>query len=136
MHDRRIRTDSVIFNATDPASPQTLIWQDGGSMGGAIHRPRIVVTCDADADKFAKLLSINAGQGSGGSLGPEFDGGLGGFGGGNEPPGDTNNDGVVDGQDLAAIFSAWGTSEPAPDLNDDGTVNALDLATALSSWTP
>ena len=47
-------------------------------------------------------------------------------------PGDVNDDGVVDGQDLAALLASWGSSEQ--DLNDDGTVDGLDLAIMLAAW--
>jgi hypothetical protein len=49
-------------------------------------------------------------------------------------PEDLNNDGVVNGSDLAILLSAWGTSNPAADVNDDGTVNGADLALLLSAW--
>ncbi len=44
--------------------------------------------------------------------------------------GDVNNDGVVDGIDLAALLLALGTSDPDADLNNDGVVDLDDL-TAL-----
>jgi len=49
-------------------------------------------------------------------------------------PADLNGDGVVDGADLAALLTQWGTSGPA-DLNNDGVVNGADLATLLTNWT-
>jgi hypothetical protein len=54
-------------------------------------------------------------------------------------PGDVNNNGVVNGTDLAAILSAWGTNgqdEGGADLNDDGIVNGQDLAGVLGGWGP
>lgn len=47
---------------------------------------------------------------------------------------DLNGDGVVDGADLAALLSVWGTDDPAADLNGDGVVNGTDLATLLAAW--
>ena len=47
-------------------------------------------------------------------------------------PGDINNDGVVDGIDLASLLAAWGSSEN--DLDDDGIVGGTDLAILLASW--
>lgn len=50
--------------------------------------------------------------------------------------GDLTSDGLVNGVDLAALLSAWGSSDPAADLNGDGTVSALDLGSLLGNWTP
>ena len=124
----------LFYNRTDAASPDVIILQDGGKMPGSFHRPRIVFACDADGTGKPKVLSVNAGVGSGGSLGPEFDGGIGTFGSGNAA-GDVNGDGVVDGNDMTAVFSAWGTADPVADINDDGIVDAFDMATILSGWT-
>jgi len=49
-------------------------------------------------------------------------------------PADVNGDGQVNGTDLAAVLSAWGTNDAAADINDSGTVDALDLAAVLASW--
>ena len=126
----------LLFNTTDPATPQLISFQDGGAMAGAIRRPRIVIAQDAQGVSAARLLSVNAGAGSGwgGSLGPEFDGGVGTFGGGGGVTGDVNGDGVVNGVDLTSLFSAWGTAGPAADLNGDGIVDANDMASVLSGW--
>jgi hypothetical protein len=43
-------------------------------------------------------------------------------------------DGVIDGQDLATLLSAWGSSNRAADVDCSGTVDAADLAFILSSW--
>ncbi|MFZ9916289.1 MAG: hypothetical protein ACO3IB_13285, partial [Phycisphaerales bacterium] len=45
----------------------------------------------------------------------------------------TGGDGLVNGQDLAAVLSQWGSPGFA-DLNGDGTTNAADLAVILSAW--
>jgi hypothetical protein len=50
-------------------------------------------------------------------------------------PGDVNGDRRVDGLDLAAVLSAWGSSQPSADLNGDGIVNAFDLSVVLGGWT-
>ncbi|MSR70217.1 MAG: DNRLRE domain-containing protein [Phycisphaerales bacterium] len=49
-------------------------------------------------------------------------------------PADVNNDGFVNGVDLAIVLGAWGTSSPTADINNDGTVNGVDLALVLASW--
>ena len=51
-------------------------------------------------------------------------------------PGDVSLNGVVDGGDLAAILSTWGTSggSVGGDINGDGIVNGLDLSFVLSGW--
>jgi len=48
-------------------------------------------------------------------------------------PGDANNDGVVDGGDLAIILGNWGASQTG-DLNGDGVVDGSDLALVLGNW--
>ena len=49
---------------------------------------------------------------------------------------DLNHDHVVDGSDLTAILSTWGTNggSAGGDINGDGTVNGIDLASVLSGW--
>lgn len=48
--------------------------------------------------------------------------------------GDTNDDGLVNGSDVAIILGAWNTANPVADLNGDGTVNGSDLAIVLGGW--
>ena len=48
-------------------------------------------------------------------------------------PADFNQNGNVDGQDLAFLLSSWGQSG-AGDLNEDGVVGGEDLAILLSAW--
>lgn len=53
-------------------------------------------------------------------------------------PGDLNDDGVVDGNDLAIVLGQWGgcpSSCCAADLNHDGTVDGADIALVLGLWT-
>jgi len=52
---------------------------------------------------------------------------------GGSQPSDLNNDGVVNGADLAILLGQWGTSSSA-DLNGDGVVNGGDLAILLGNW--
>lgn len=47
--------------------------------------------------------------------------------------GDLTGDGIVNGLDLSALLSAWGS--PAADLNGDGTTSGADLTILLSAWT-
>ncbi len=49
-------------------------------------------------------------------------------------PGDVNQDGIVNSQDLAAVASSWLTAGVAGDVNADGIVNSQDLATISSQW--
>ena len=54
-------------------------------------------------------------------------------------PGDINGDGVVDVQDLLALFSAWGPCpgppDPCPaDINGDGAVDVQDLLALFANW--
>lgn len=54
-------------------------------------------------------------------------------------PGDFNDDGIVDGADLAVMLGAWGPcGDPdncPADLNGDGEVDGSDLALLLGNWT-
>lgn len=47
---------------------------------------------------------------------------------------DLNDDGEVNGADLASLLAAWNTANTAADLNGDGFVDGADLATLLSLW--
>ena len=49
---------------------------------------------------------------------------------------DINNDGFVNGVDLASLLSAWGTTGPIGDINLDGVINGADLTALLSGWLP
>jgi hypothetical protein len=52
-------------------------------------------------------------------------------------PGDLNNDGHVNGVDLAIVLNNWGIcgSGACPaDIDRDGLVNGVDLAIVLSNW--
>ncbi len=51
--------------------------------------------------------------------------------------GDVVQDGVVNGVDLAALLTVWGTNGgtmPRADCSRDGIVNGVDLGTLLSAW--
>ena len=50
--------------------------------------------------------------------------------------GDLDDDGLVDGTDLAMLLGSWGTSNEQADIDGSGTVNGADLARLLSNWTP
>lgn len=49
-------------------------------------------------------------------------------------PGDVDQNGAIDGADLAALLVAWGGASASTDLDHDGTVGASDLAIMLASW--
>lgn len=53
--------------------------------------------------------------------------------GGTVRPGDINNDGVVNGADLAMLLSQWG-GPGSGDLNSSGGIDGADLAIILSNW--
>lgn len=46
---------------------------------------------------------------------------------------DVNNDGTVNGGDLASVLAQWGTSGDA-DVDGSGTVDGVDLAIVLGGW--
>jgi len=50
-------------------------------------------------------------------------------------PGDRNNDGLVDGQDLAMVLAAFGTSSAEGDASGDGFVDGEDLTIVLAGFT-
>ena len=50
-------------------------------------------------------------------------------------PGDIDEDGDVDTQDLLALLAAWGECEGCPeDIDGNGVVNTADLLTLLGNW--
>jgi len=50
------------------------------------------------------------------------------------PSPDINDDGIVNGADLAFVLGAWQSADCAADLNEDGIVSGADLAIVLGSW--
>lgn len=48
--------------------------------------------------------------------------------------GDFNNDGGVDGPDIAAFFQTWETGDVVADLNADGGVDGGDIQTFFERW--
>lgn len=49
---------------------------------------------------------------------------------------DIDNSGAVDGSDLGALLSAWGTAAGNADVNGDGVVDGADLVALLAAWGP
>jgi len=49
-------------------------------------------------------------------------------------PADFNQDGGVDGDDVAAFFAAWSSSESAADVNFDGGVDGSDVEVFFAAW--
>jgi len=51
---------------------------------------------------------------------------------------DINDDGVVDGAEIALVLGSWNTTGVAlpADLNDDGVVDGADIAIVLGAWGP
>lgn len=47
---------------------------------------------------------------------------------------DINQDGSVDGNDLAILMSSWGSGNVSADLNNDGIIDAADMSKMLNSW--
>ena len=48
--------------------------------------------------------------------------------------GDTNDDGVVDVEDLVAVILAWGTADANADVDGNGIVDVVDLTTVILAW--
>jgi len=55
--------------------------------------------------------------------------------GGVDTPADINNDGAVNGSDLALLLNAWATPGGAADVHRDGVVDGSDLSIVLTAWT-
>ncbi|UCD75737.1 MAG: hypothetical protein JSV91_02245 [Phycisphaerales bacterium] len=54
---------------------------------------------------------------------------------GQSTPGDVNNDGVVDIDDIFAVLNAWGACDACPeDVNGDGLVDIDDIFEVLANW--
>ena len=53
---------------------------------------------------------------------------------GSSLPGDLNDDGTVDGMDVAVVLGFWGSSYGCADVNNDGTVSGPDLAIVLANY--
>lgn len=49
-------------------------------------------------------------------------------------PSDLNNDGLVNGTDLAILLGAWNTANATADINNDRHVDGTDLALLLAGW--
>ncbi len=49
-------------------------------------------------------------------------------------PGDANQDGIVNSQDIAFASSSWLGGGPVGDTNADGIINSQDLALIASNW--
>ncbi|MBM4052742.1 MAG: hypothetical protein FJ270_08400 [Planctomycetes bacterium] len=47
-------------------------------------------------------------------------------------PADLNDDGVVDGADLALLLAAWGSA--SGDINGDNVTDGSDLGLLLAAW--
>lgn len=47
---------------------------------------------------------------------------------------DVDDNGVVDGSDVARILGFWGQSNPAYDIDGSGLVDGGDLAVVLGEW--
>ena len=47
---------------------------------------------------------------------------------------DLDGDGVVNGADLGALLSGWGSADPTLDLDGNGMVDGGDLGALLSDW--
>jgi len=51
-------------------------------------------------------------------------------------PGDGNEDGMIDVNDLLTLLAAFGSSDPAWDLDDSGAVDVGDVLAIIAAWGP
>lgn len=49
-------------------------------------------------------------------------------------PADYNQDGGIDGSDVAAFFNAWSNGQPCADVNQDGGIDGSDVAAFFVVW--
>ena len=54
----------------------------------------------------------------------------------NDPPGDLDGDGMIDGADLTILLGLWGSGDPVGDIDGNGLVDGNDLAILLGQWSP
>lgn len=117
------KAGDTLFTGT-PANQITLIGSTGqnGDGGGTGLNPSgvLVIRAGDTVNQIYSIARIDLA-----SNGPQC-------------PGDFNDDGMVDGADLAVLLSAWGVCPPKgsceADLNADGEVNGADLAILLGNW--
>ena len=55
--------------------------------------------------------------------------------GGINSPADYNNDGLINGADLAPLLNAWGTTSATHELSGDTIISGADLTIMLNGWT-
>ena len=55
--------------------------------------------------------------------------------GGINSPADYNNDGMINGADLAPLLNAWGTTSATYELSGDTIISGADLTIMLNGWT-
>jgi len=49
-------------------------------------------------------------------------------------PADFNNDGGIDGSDVASFFASWEHGAASADVNQDGGVDGADVASFFAVW--
>ena len=127
--------DSALYLVGEGAPEGT--WSDalpgpdaGAQVLSAMVRWDAFIDCDADGSPDALEILADA------SLDADWDGQIDGC----TPflPEDINHDGHVDGLDLVALLSAWGSVDGSPtpaDINQDGVVDGADFSQLFAAWT-
>jgi len=94
--------------------------------GGQVYRGVIPGDVSGTVYYFVSAIDWNNNEGSGDVL--SFDAG--------SIPGDINEDGFVDVDDLLALLGVWGPCVDCPeDIDNSGEVDVSDLLTLLGNWT-
>lgn len=142
VYDRQVATGGLARVAwTDVENELLMLGQDesGGFLLAAwdILQNRTVISItpadaeliggvnDFDFDRNAYVWAVASGNGL-----------VEGFEPGNNCIGDLDEDGVVDGGDMAVLLAAWGESTSSADQDGDGLVDGMDLAILVGNWGP
>lgn len=126
----------AISNFTYDTGSNTATWTLSGDL------PADKINIDVHASGANAVTSVSGGQAldaqwtdqvsaypsGNGTAGGDFNFGI------HVLPADGNQDGVINGLDIALIASNWLGSSPLADGNADGVVNGLDIALVASNW--
>lgn len=124
--------------STLPSFSYSQAYNDGGTPFGAFGTAYVIDnlwTFTLPQDTASLTLSFGWGVTSSALQALSVDTSLSSASTGPSLPGDLNDDGIVNSQDLALVASSWMASgKNVADVNGDGIVNSQDLAIVSSNW--
>jgi len=121
FHDRGVEIAYTVNGGAEQVSP--MAWHGNNMWRGTMPAQ----APQAQVSYFVRARDWNNNVGIGAVL-TYTEGGT------SEPDGDINNDGIVNGIDLALLLGDWGLGSTASDVDSSGAVDAQDLAIVLASW--